>query len=278
MIKTISSGILFFFVVFVFLGILVSETTQAFSQLFFLLCKSKIAYSLMIKMLCFFIFIVGLFYLFVAHYREKEDFAKNILASCICIFFLFIFIYLVSLPEENYIDTLHFYSYRIAYLDFFSLLDLNFFEILVAGFFYIFLLLLPCVFLLFNWHFDIQKSLHNFALKFFPSINICIMVLIASAFQPYYDKANFYLYIDFFLFIIALVIMIVLFFKKKFLFDFYEYTNLLILIFLMLLVLSCSDILAKANYYNVRYCLYLIAFFSWCCEWMFGDLTKSENA
>ncbi|STP12494.1 Uncharacterised protein [Helicobacter mustelae] len=276
MVRALGSYVLFFFLVFTALGIIVSESTITFAQLFFLFSKNGMVYSLVIQILCFLISAISGFYLFLAYYKKQEDFLKSLMASCICVIFLFIWVFLMSSkPGEDYINALHFNYYEVMYLDFASLIHRNFLEILVSGFFYGFSLLFPCLFLLFGGCFDLQISLHRFAMRFFPSVHVCIMVLIASAFQPYYNKPNVYFYVDFLFFILVFFCIIMLFLRKRFLFGFYECANLILLIGLVFLVLACSNILVQSNYYNARYCLYLIAFLCWCSEWMFGDFEKS---
>lgn len=274
MIRAFFSYVLYVFFVFIALSLLVSETMQSFSQLFALLSRDGMFFSFVIKFLCCWIWIISFFYLYFSYQMEKQNFSKSLVAVLVAIIFLFIWLYLVSTSEKNYIDTLHFNFYEIGYLDFFSLIWINIKEVLFSSFFYLFLLLLPSLFLIFNCYFDIKKTFHRFAVNFFPSINVCIMVLVASAFQPYYDRPNVFLYLDFLFFFIAFLCIFILFYKKKFLFHFYEYANLLLLITMIFVILTCSDIMVKADYFNVRYCLYLIAFLTWCCEWMFNDLLE----
>lgn len=276
MIKIVSSYIFFFFLVFAMLGIVVSETSRTFSQLFFLLCKDGLAYDFLIKILYFLIAISGIVYLICSNLCTKTNLSKSLFSSLIIIIFLFIWIFSITSADKSFIDTLHFNPYDLAYLDFFSLFEAKSFEIIVSIFFYLFFIFFPLGFLLFNFYFDLQKSLHSFGYQFYPSLNICILFVIVNAMQPYYDKLNFYLYIDLFLFAASLVFLLILFVKKKYLFGFYEYANLLFLIIIIFVVLLCSSVLARAEYYNMRYCFSLLVFLFWCCEWMFGDLLKRD--
>lgn len=274
MIKAVASYVFFFFLVFAILGIVVSEVSQTFSQLFFLLCKDGFAYDLIANIIIFLVVFSAISYLIISNMKNKGDFVKSFIASFIAFLFLFVWVFVVSAPDEDFINTLHFNSYELVYLDFFALLEVNYFEILLSSFVYCFFILCPLGFLALNWHFNAQKSLHLVAHKFFPSINVCILFIIANAIQPYYDKANFYLYVDLFAFLLSLLLLLIVFVKKKYLFRFYEYANLLFLIIVIFIVLYCSSVLARADYYNVRYCFYLLAFLSWCCEWMFEDFVK----
>lgn len=274
MIKATTSYIFFFFLVFAILGIVVSEVSQTFSQLFFLLCKDGFAYDLIASIVIFLVVLSAISYLIVSSMKNKEDFVKSFVASFIAFLFLFIWIFAASAPGKDFINTLHFNSYELVYLDFFALLEVNYFEIILSGFVYCFFILFPLGFLVLNWHFNSQRSLHLVMYKFFPSINVCILFITANAIQPYYDKANFYLYIDLFVFLLSLFLLLIVFLRKKHLFKFHEYANLLFLIVVIFIVLYCSSVLARADYYNVRYCFYLLAFLTWCCEWMFKDFVK----
>ncbi|WP_104697837.1 MULTISPECIES: hypothetical protein [unclassified Helicobacter] len=276
MIKVISSYIFFFFLVFAMLGIMVSETSHTFSQLFFLLCKDGLAYDFLIKTLYFLIAISGIVYLIYSNLRGNTNLQKLFFASLISIIFLFIGIFSITSADKSFIDTLHFKPYDIVYLDFFSLFEAKGFEIIVSIFFYFFFTFFPLGFLLFNLCFNLQKPLHSFGYKFFPSLNICILFIIVNAMQPYYDKLNFYFYIDLFLFLVSLIFLLVLFIKKKYLFGFYEYANLLFLMLVIFIILLCSSVLVRAEYYNMRYCFSLLVFLFWCCEWMFEDLLRKD--
>ena len=275
MVRVISSYVFFFFLAFSLLGIIVSESSQTFSQLFSLLCKDGLAYEQIIKLLYFCIWTLSLYYLIRVHLALKQDFSKTLMASIIALVFLFIWLLLVSFPERDFIDTIKFSFYEVVHLGFFSLVGMNLVEILISGFFYIFFLILPFVFWIARGHFDLEKSAHRFAYKFFPSMHVCILVLIANALQPYYDRPNLYLYIDLFVFLVALALFLIIFLREKHLFGFYEYANLLFLCVVILVVLLCSSVLAKADYYNLRYCFYLLAFLSWCGEWMLADWRQS---
>ncbi len=275
MIKSTTSYLFFFFLVFSLLSIVVSESTQTFSQLFFFFSKNGLAYDFILKILYFCIWALSIYYVVMINLKDRQDISKLLVASFIAFVFLFIWVFSLSFSTKDFMDTLHLHSYEIFYLDFFELVSTKFLEILGGGFFYLFFTLLPFLFLICDGCFDLQKSLHRFAYKFFPSMYVCILFLIAHAMQPYYDKSNLYFYVDLLLFALCLILLLVLFLKHKHLFGFYEYANLLFLCLVIFVVLLCSSVLARADYHNLRYCLYLLAFLIWCCEWMLGDLIES---
>ena len=256
-------------IVFIILNIGVSEFSVTFSQLFSLMCKEGMVYDFVIKLLYFLIAITSLSYIVFARLKEPNYFIKSLLATLIGFFFLFVWIFSISSPQKDFIEELHSVSSNLAYLDFFSLIGIRFEAILISGFFYLFFCILPFGFWILNLSFDLTKLLGRFAYIFFPSIYICLIVLVASAFQPYYNKPNLYLYVDLLVFVVAILLLLIIFIRKKNLFKFYEYVNLLLLVAVMLAVLLCSDVLSNTDYFNVRFGLYLYAFLMWCSEWMF---------
>lgn len=284
MVRMISSYIFFFFLTFTLLSIGVSEFSKSFSQLFYFLCKDGMVYSIFVKLLYGIIAFTALFYIIISHQSlapktqdfKKTHLSKTLVAAFIAVIFFFIWIFSLFSPEQDFFAQLRLQTHEIAYLDFWALLGHKFVPIIITAFFTLFFLYLPLIFWIIGAYFDLSYLTHRFAYTFFPSINVCIFTLFASALQPYYDKPNLYLYIDLFVFLLALVLLLWVFIKKKFLFGFYEYAHLLFLVFVLCFILLSSSVLADSDYFNARYSFYLFAFLVWCCEWMFEDFLARE--
>lgn len=281
MVKIFSAYLFFFLLVFTLLSIGVSEFSKTFAQLFYFLCKDSMIYGILVHSLYALIALLGIFYILFSYYFPHPDLIaktpnfqnthllKVLVASGVSVIFFFIWIFSISGGQQDVIQPQQVFD--IAFLDFWELLKNKLGPIFTIAFFTLFFLYLPLLFWIFSLRFDLTRPLHRLAYPFFPSINVCILTLVASAIQPYYDKLNFYLYIDLFVFLVALVLLLWVFIKKRYLFQFYEFMNLLLLVFMIYFVMLSSDVLANANSFHVRHGFYLFAFFVWCCEWMFED-------
>lgn len=233
---------------------------------------ARIIYLLII--LSSLVYIVGSFYFSSENLKfQYSHFLKLFFSSllCICFFFVFVFSFFSS-KDKSFLspDSLEPYMYEIAYFDFYSLWVSYKIPILIVIFFSVFFIYFP---LLYHF-FTSSKIMDSYCKKgflqtFSPSINVVILSLIASSFQPYYIKPNIYFYLDLVIFFGGIVLLLGLLIKKRFLFNFYEMTHILFLVCTIYFVLLNSDSLLQPSCFNVRYIFYLLAFLVWCWEWMF---------
>ncbi|PAF41095.1 hypothetical protein [Helicobacter sp. 11S03491-1] len=275
--QVVFSSIFFLFFIFSMLALLVSQFSEIFSQLFLILTRDERAYQNITIFFYFCIIIISIGYLILSIWNNEGTFLHRIIAMGIFIFFVFVFIFNLGFTEPSNTAALRMVvaDENLHLLSFWSLLVNNFKYILISGFFYLFFLIFPLILYGFNYHLNTGNIFGRYLAFFCPSINICIIVLLASAFQPYYDKSNSFLYIDFLIFCISLMLFLRVFLMRKDLFNFYEYANMLLLIMGILICLLCSNILSQVgSYYNARMAFYLLAFLGYIGEWMSQIIIK----
>ncbi|PAF44414.1 hypothetical protein [Helicobacter sp. 11S02596-1] len=274
--KVIFSSIFFLLFVFSILSLLVSQFSNTFSQLFFILTKNDRAYDNAVNIFYLFGIMMSLGYLILASYIQRDIFFQRLVAVGICIVLIFIFV--LSLSTEKSLDSAILGLMTGDGLKDLSFLDLvleNLKYIFISGFFYIFFLFLPLILFGFGFRLNVKNQLGKYLAFFCPSINVCLVVLFASGFQAYYDKSNLWLYMDFLMFCVGFILFIKVFLSRKEFFGFYEYANMLFLALGVLVCLFCSNTLSQTeNYYNARMAFYMLAFLGWCGEWMYRSFSE----
>ncbi|PAF50542.1 hypothetical protein [Helicobacter sp. 13S00477-4] len=272
--KVIFSSVFFLFFIFSIFALLVSQFSDIFSQLFLILTGDDRVYTTLIRFFYFFGILMSLGYVVFSAWVQKDIFIQRLFSACICIIFIFIFILNMSISKTFDSIIVGLVSIQeISHLSLTELIGKNFIYIFISGFFYLFFLILPLVVFGFNYQFNQNNKIGKCLAFFCPSLNICIVVLFASAFQAYYDKSNLFLYIDFLTFCVCFILFFQVFLSRKDFLGFYEYANILLLVIGILVFLFCSNTLSQAeNYYNARMSFYLLGFLGWCGEWMYHSL------
>ena len=261
----IFSSLFFFFAVFVFLSLLVSQISQNFNQLFLIFSYPHRAFDFISNVLLFLwvLMCVG----FCIYMRKKRH--HKSLESIFSIFIAFfvsvvLILRIIKSQLEYQADSINY-----AVNDTISGFILwKFFDIFVYCVSYGLLVFLPLLLLAFKLRLNPFSKWGNLLEKYKPSICVSLFVLFALALQPYYAKKNLLFYFDVALFYVALALLIISLWRNKELFSFYEYANILWLVVGVLTFSASSKIIAQADYSSARILFLIIALMAWCGDFM----------
>ncbi|MBR2111804.1 MAG: hypothetical protein IJ950_02445 [Helicobacter sp.] len=270
-----------FFALFSWIAILLisSRFFDTFSYIFFVFIRDQGLFSFLTNAILFCGALIALGFLIVASWYKKLDVWLYAFALGMCVGCVYIVAFCASteIKPQELTDLLLIESSIDHRSMIESLWDYKL-RIILSLIVYVFFIFMPLIFAILHlvpntktytgWLLDITQ----------PSFNTMVIALFACAFQPFYFKQNAYDYIDLALFAAGIILFFVVLVRQKHTLNFYGYSNLAILIFGVVLVAFCSNILASSDqYFSVRYTLYAFVFIVWCVECMYNYITYDEE-
>ncbi|TSA86294.1 hypothetical protein FNE76_02095 [Helicobacter mehlei] len=243
--KLVLSSVFFVLFVITALALILSAFQRNFSQLFAIFNEPGHFYAILISIF----YICGIlmsFGYFIATRRKHSLFIPKLLALAGCVFFCYLFLFNQVKPNN-----------APPFSFFFSL------------FFYLAFLGLGLWRFLARWHAP-SSAWIKYLIFFAPSMNVCLIILFASSFQPYLLKHHWHAWVDFALFGFNLAFLIAVLAKRKEYFGIYEYANLLVLIAGIVTFMLSAHVIWQVDRYNdARWAFYLLGFLGWYGEWMY---------
>ena len=263
----IFSSIFFFFAVFVFLSLIVSQISQNFNQLFLIFSYPHRAFDFISNILLFLWVLMCIAFCIYLYKKHQHKSLESLLSVVIAVFVSIVLVLrLIKSQLESQTDSINY-----AVNDTISGFILwKFFDICVYCISYGFFVLLPLALLASKLRLNPFSKWGKLLEKYKPSICVVLFALFALALQPYYAKKNIFLYIDVGLFYIGILLLIISLWRNRELFSFYEYANILWLIVGIFFFSASSKIIAQADYHTVRILFLIIAFMGWCGDFMGG--------
>lgn len=270
-----------FFALFSWIAILLASSKffDTFSYIFFVFIRDQGLFAFLTNAILLCGACVALGFLIVASWYKKVDVWLYAFALGMCVGCVYIVAFCASTeikPQE--LSDLLLIESSIDHRSMIeSLWDYKL-RIILSFMVYTFFIFVPLIFAILHlvpntktytgWLLEITK----------PSFNVIVIALFACAFQPFYLKANIYDYLDLVLFVMSITLFFVVLRHQKHMLNFYGYSNLVMLIFGVFLIILCSNILASSDqYFSVRYMLYAFVFIVWCVECMYGYMTYEEQ-
>ena len=263
----IFSSLFFFFAVFVFLSLLVSQISQNFNQLFLIFSSPHRAFDFISNILLFLWVAMCIGFCFYMRKKKQHKSIESLLSIVVAIFVSIVLVLRILKGQLEH------QAYGINYAVNDTISGLILWQIFDIGLYcvsYGFLIFLPLLLLAFKLRLNPFSKWGKLLEKYKPSICATLFVLFALALQPYYAKKNIFFYFDIALFYMALLLLIISLWRNKELFSFYEYANILWLVVGVIFFSASSKIIAQADYSSARILFLIIALMAWCGDFMSG--------
>lgn len=268
-----------FFALFVFtiftLG--VSQFSQSFSHLFFIFIREGQFFDTMSRLFLLCGFLLSLSFVIISSWHKKGTTPHRIFMLMFSVVFLYFFIIMKIESQNQNIEDILALEGSIYHRDFLELFIDYLPRIIVICLTYIFFVFAPLLFIILR----IRPAPNSFFGEWLdsmkPSINVVIIALFALSLKPYYFRDNLYVYIDSVALLVGIVMLFIVWKNNKNLFGFYEYMNVALLCLGVIVCIFCSSLLSSSdNYFNAQYAFMLLAFISWCAEWMYENTTLRD--
>lgn len=276
--KIILSSIFFLLLFFTTLSLITSEFLSLFSQLFLLLSSDHHFYTKLSAIIFLAGSLISIYYLLRLN-DIKDSFGVKCLIVALACIYMFCFVFSILGDNSDPLSILSLLSQEMgAKLTFKEYLHRHYIDIIVLSFIYTLFIYAPLLCHFSGIHINRQNKIGRFLKIFQPSLYIVILSICAVGLQPYYSKDYGIDYINFAFFIGSYILLICVYVRRRELFSFYEYSNIVLLLLWTLTVLSASNIIAESSYENARFTIILFVFIAWNIEWMEELVRKDKSA